>query len=89
MKKKKELKKKDALKHIFISDDLTRLRGKLVQAMRQDDGIVKVWTVDGKIFFVVKRGNKEEKKMLDSIDDVIELGWDETKLRDVGLFLEY
>ena len=88
MKKKKELKKRDDLKDVFIADDLTRLRSRLVQAMKQDVNIVRVWTIDGKVHYIMKRGGREEKKALDSIDDLVHLGWDEGKIREAGLFLE-
>ena len=88
MKKKKELRKRDDLKDVFIADDLTRLRSRLVQAMKQDVNIVRVWTIDGKVHYIMKRGGREEKKALDSIDDLVHLGWDEGKIREAGLFLE-
>ena len=88
MRNKKELKKKEAFKAVFLADDLTRLRSRLIQAMKKDENITRVWTVEGKVFYVIKRGGREGKRSLDSIDDLVHLGWSEETIREAGLFLE-
>ena len=88
MKKKKVLKGKSTFKDVFINDDLTKLRGKLMKAIKGDEKVIRTWSVDGRIFCVVKEGDREVKKLIDSPDDLHKLDWSEERVRDLGLYLE-
>lgn len=88
MRAKKHLKSKPGLQDIYISDDLTRLRRKIVNHMRNDPRISKVWTIDGKISCVLKEDGKERKIMLDYLTDVSKLGWSNEEMKDLELYLE-
>lgn len=87
MKAKKNLKELPQRKDVFITDDLTRLRSKIVRYMKDDEKISKVWTIEGKIHCVMSVDGKDQKIKIDDLDDVQKLGWDEGKLEDLGLFL--
>lgn len=54
MQKKKALKGKAGYERVFINDDLTPLRAKLLGEVKRLDGIDRAWTVDGKIHCVKK-----------------------------------
>ena len=88
MKAKKNLRKKEELHHVYVNDDLTRMRGKVVQEMRKDPSILKVWTIDGKIHYIMKSSNGKDVKTIDSLDNLHELGWKENKVKELGIYLE-
>ena len=88
MKNKKNLNSNPQYKQVYINDDFTQLRGKLIRAMKDDDKILKVWTIDGKIFCIVKEDGREVKKVIDSADNLLAIGWDEQKIKEVGIYLQ-
>ena len=49
LKKKKNLKDKDRFPLLYIDEQLSPLRNKMVRAIRGDSTVAKVWTIDGKI----------------------------------------
>ena len=87
MKAKKTLKSKEQYKNVYINDDLTSLRNKIVKGMRDDDNIKKVWTIDGRIFCVMNKEGVDTKISLDSISDTDKLGWSNDKLKDLHLYV--
>ena len=48
--------------------------------IRKDSSTSKTWTIDGKIYALVREGNSEVKKVFDTPDDLYKLGWNEAKL---------
>ena len=89
MKAKKNLRKKEETKNIFVNDDLTRVRSKVFQELRRDPNIVKTWTIDGKIHYVKKGPNgREVTRTMDSLDSLHELGWTEDHIKDLGVYLD-
>ena len=88
MRNKKHLRNKGAHRHTFINGDLTRLRSLLVCKLRKDQAVTKVWTIDGKIFYLQKEDNKEVNRTIDSADDLFKLGWSEEKVRGTGIYLD-
>ena len=87
MKAKKRLRELNDRKDIFIVEDLTQLRVKLVRELRKEPRVEKVWTIDGKVFCLVKDGAKRVKQMIDSPDDLHKIGWSEERMKESGLFL--
>ncbi|KAL8622490.1 hypothetical protein ACOMHN_034153 [Nucella lapillus] len=50
MEKKKNLKGKTGYERVFVNDDLTPLRARLLGFMKRLDQVERAWTVDGRIF---------------------------------------
>ena len=68
----------------YIDEDLTKLRGKLYYEIRKDANTTKHWTVDGKIYAMVKTsgGGEAVKTCFQTPDDLAVLGWDERRIED-------
>lgn len=79
MRAKKVLKAKK--KQIFIDEDLTPLRARMYHSLRKDPDISAVWTRDGRLHCIATTGGKEKKVVIDSPDDLFQLGWSEDKMR--------
>ena len=91
MKKKKQLKNdrnKDRFEHVYIDEDLTALRRKMLRELKQDRAVKRAWTIDGKIHCVLEENGKEVKKTIDSPDDLLRVGWSEDKVHELGLYIE-
>ena len=86
MRKKKTLRTIDRYHNTFVNDDLTPLRSKMLRALKHDEEVKHVWTIDGSFHCIVMEGNVEVKKRLDSPDDLFKLGWSEQKMENSGLF---
>ena len=69
---------------IFIEEDLTRIRHRMLYEIRHDSRTTKTWTIEGKIFAMMKEGEganaKEAKKTFKNPDDLYKLGWNEERL---------
>ena len=88
MRNKKVLRQKSA--KIFINDDLTPLRAKLLQYVKRLHNIDNVWTVDGKIFCTKKtvpglQMDNVKPVVIDSPDDLFFLGVDCVDWAKLGL----
>ena len=85
-KKHKKIELMKAKKHLArgktIEEDLTRLRSKLYYTVRKSENTIKHWTIDGKIFAVVKSndGSDPSKVCFETPDDLYVLGYDEDRL---------
>ena len=86
MRKKKTLRTIDRYRNTFVNDDLTPLRSNMLRALKHDEEVKRVWTIDGSFHCIVMEGNVEVKKRLDSPDDLFKLGWSEQKMENSGLF---
>jgi len=49
MRKKKKLREKEERKHVYINEDLTPMRSKLISKLKKDPTVKRVWSIDGKI----------------------------------------
>ncbi|KAK3873783.1 hypothetical protein Pcinc_021208 [Petrolisthes cinctipes] len=65
MKNKKKLKR-----GIYIDEDLTKMRSKMLYEIRRDPQTTKTWTIDGRIFAMVNEGGEEMKKIFDTPIDL-------------------
>ena len=74
--------------HVFIGDDLTKLRQTLLKKLKNDDTIEEAWSYDGKVF-CKKKGNDKTKYAISSPESLFRLGWSEEKIRDTGLYLAF
>jgi hypothetical protein len=57
MQRKKELKGKDKYSGVYLNDDLTPMRAKLLKYVKGLDVVDQAWTIDGKIYmkWVIRR----------------------------------
>ena len=83
MKNKKELRKKENRKNVYVEEDLTPLRSRMVRALREDSAVKAVWTIDGRIFVIRKKDGKEEKVVMDSSHDLKKMGWSAERIQKV------
>ena len=73
---------------VFITDDLTKMRGRLLWELKQDGDIERAYSIDGKITCVKKMAGGEEKRFrVNSPDDLFTIGWSEEKVKELGLYI--
>lgn len=88
--KKKQL--KDKRKETFIEEDLTPLRSKLFWTVKKDETVEAAWVRDGKTHCLLKSpqrlkdGSESRRFVLDTPEDIFQLGWSEDKIRQTGLY---
>lgn len=91
LKKKKCLKEKSEYKDVFINDDLTPLRARLLGYVKSLDGIKSAWTIDGRIFCQPEypTGLEPERRpkpiVVESPDDLHRLGVTQVDYSRLGL----
>eukprot|EP00057_Strongylocentrotus_purpuratus_P010752 XP_011665226.1 PREDICTED: uncharacterized protein LOC105438737 [Strongylocentrotus purpuratus] len=74
-------------KDIMVSEHLAPGRAKLLHAVKQDDQVERVWTIDGKVHCILK--GDPRKQIIHGPDDLFRrLGWSEDRLKQSGLFTE-
>ena len=86
MRSKRNLKGLDAYKSVFVNDDLTTMRSKLLYELKRDGSVTRVWTMNGKILCIQEENGKEVKKTIDSPDDLFKVGWSEEKVAGLGFY---
>ena len=86
MRAKKELRGVSGYRQVFLNDDLTTLRSRLVYELKRDESIKSVWTIDGRIMCVREEGGKDVKSVIDSPDDLFKVGWSEEKVAGLGVY---
>ena len=74
-------------KGVFLNDDLTPFRAKLTRVLRNDPTIGNVWTIDGRIFCITTENGKEMKRIVETPDDLFNLGWSEEKIKGLNLYV--
>ena len=88
MKKKKELRQNENRKDVYVEEDLTPLRFKMLKELKRDsDNIKRVWALDGKINCVIQDGQHEVKKVISSPSDLVKVGWSVEKINDLGFYI--
>ncbi|KAL8609226.1 hypothetical protein ACOMHN_036670 [Nucella lapillus] len=77
MEKKKVLREKEEHKGVYINDDLTPLRAKLLGFVQRQENIQRAWTVNGKIHCVKKvpvgMSTQQKPFIIESPDDLFKL----------------
>ena len=53
----------------------------MFHALRNDDAVGAVWTIDGKLHCKTSINGKEQNVVIDSPDDLFRLGWTEEKMK--------
>ena len=87
MRKKANLRNVDG-PNVYITDDLTKMRGKILYELKQDVEIERAYSLDCKITCVKKMPDGQEKRFrINSPDDLFTIGWSEEKVKDLGLYI--
>ena len=87
MRKKANLRNADG-PNVYITDDLTKMRGKILYELKQDVEIKRAYSLDFKITCAKKMPDGQEKLFrINSPDDLFTIGWSEEKVRDPGLYI--
>ena len=79
---KKHLKGDETYVKVFINEDLTSLRFKLLQYVKNMDSVKSVSTREGKILCYLRNGRKE---LVETPDALFKLGVHSVKYTDFGL----
>ena len=88
MRCKKKMREMSEFRGVYINDDLTALRSRLVYELKRDAGVQKVWTIDGRIFCVQVENGHEVRKVVESPEDLFGVGWSEERVAMLGLYQE-
>ena len=83
MRGKKELRKKENRKGVYIEEDLTPLRSRIVRSLRGEHNIKAVWTIDGKIFVINQKNGREEKIAIEKAEDLKKVGWTAERIQNI------
>ena len=75
MRNKKKMRSMEKYRHVYVNDDLTTQRSKLVRILKGEKEIKSVWTIDGRINCTFDRDGHEVRKVIESPDDLFKLGW--------------
>ena len=87
MEKKKNLKEVEGCERVFLADNLTAQRSKLLRKLKERDDVKSAWSIEGKIKAVLVKNGREKKITIDSLDDVSEFDFTEDEIEDLGLFM--
>lgn len=83
MRHKKELRKKANRRNVYVEEDLTPLRSRMARSLRANPAIKTVWSIDGRIFAIMKKDGKEEKVIIDSAQDLRKVGWTAEEIKNI------
>ena len=89
--KKKNLRDKDKYRKIFINEDLTPLRSRMLKYIKDSQKFGPVWTMEGKIYCGKKlppgapTDLRERPKVIETPDDMFQAGFDTIDFDRLGL----
>ena len=86
LRNKKRLRDFEIYENMFINDDLTTLRNKLVMELKKDDNIKQVLTIKGIIFCIQMDQGREVKRVVDSQGDPFKVGWSEQRVAELSVY---
>ena len=52
---------------VYINDDLTAFRSRLIYELKRDAAVKKVWSIDGRIFCVQDEKGQEVRKVFSEL----------------------
>ena len=87
MKNKKRLRSTEIHNSVYIDEDLTPIRRKILRELKKDGR--KAWSVEGRIYCIVRESGHDVKKAIDSPEDLIKVGWNEEKVIQLGLYFNF
>lgn len=85
MRAKQNLKNKPEYRQIYVNEDLTRLRSRMLNMVRRNERVKSCYTRDGKIVCTYKDGARERRLIIETPDQLFQLGYDDVDLRELGL----
>lgn len=86
MKAKKALKEKEGYDKIYINDDLTPLRSRLLGYIKKLEHVDKAWSIDGKLMVKLNGQDKDAKPTaVETPDDLFDIGCDSVDYAKLGL----
>ena len=88
MYRKKNLRQVEAYRNVYVQEDLTKARSKLVFELKRASDVKRVWTVNGRIVCLIEINGHETKKEVETPDDLFHLGWSEERVLSLGLYVE-
>ena len=88
MRCKKKMRQMTEFQGVYINDDLTALRSRLVYELKCDAAVKKVWSIDVRIFCVQDENGQEVRKVVESPEDLFGVGWSEERVAALGLYQE-
>ena len=88
MYRKKNLREVEAYRNVYVQEDLTKARSKLVFELKRASDVKRVWTVNGRIVCLIDINGHEAKKVVETPDDLFHLGWSEERVMSLGLYVD-
>ncbi|CAG2243329.1 unnamed protein product [Mytilus edulis] len=82
LKNRAELRKNERFKNIFIAEDLTKLKFKLLFYIKKQTNVKSAFTKEGRIHCTL---NNDSKVTIDSPDDLFKIGMDTVDYKALGL----
>ena len=82
LKNRADLRKTEHYKNIYIAEDLTQLKFKLVNYVRKQSNVKSAFVKDGRILCSL---NDDTKVTIDTPDDLFKIGWDNIDFKLLGL----
>ena len=79
MYRKKNLREVEAYRNVYVQEDLTKARSKLVFELKRASDVKRVWTVNGRIVCLIDINGHEAKKVVETPDDLFHIGWSEER----------
>ena len=88
MYRKKNLREVEAYRNVYVQEDLTKARSKLVFKLKRASDVKRVWTVNGWIVCLIDINGHEAKKVVETPNDLFHLGWSEESVMSLGLYVD-
>lgn len=86
MQKRKNLKEKEGYARVYVNEDLTMLRRRLLDVVRKCPQVSRANSKDGKIFVTLRNARQEDRPVIvESPDDLFKLGCTDIPYDELGL----
>ena len=83
---KRKLREAEGYNTVFLTDNLTPQRSKLLRKLKAHPKVKSAWSVDGKLKVVQSVKGRDSRVTVDSLGDVSHLGWSEEELDELDIF---
>ena len=89
LRRKGRLRGHATLGRVYLGEQLSPFRAKLLHAVNNDTDIARSWTIDGRVYCTRQVDQDGRRCVLSSPEDLFkQLGWGEEKLKKSGLFIK-
>lgn len=90
MRNKRRLWSIEGKNRVFIEEELTPLRAKILRQARMDPEIKRAWTIDGNFCCIISDNDRGVKKTIFSGDELMsKLGWSPEKVQSAGIYVDF